>query len=104
MSPGASGGNCLDVAPPREQAHAAARSRSGSGTMRVRAILLAAALVLAPLGARAADLTVWWEKGFYPEEQPAVREIITAFERKTGKQVDLTFHPPFDLPALLAAV
>src|SRR5947208_5908781 len=73
-------------------------------TMRGRAVILAAALVLAPLGAWAADLTVWWEKGFYPEEEPAVREIITAFERKTGKQVDLTFHPPFDLPALLAAV
>ena len=31
--------------------------------MRVRAVLLAAALVLAPLGARAADLVVWWEEG-----------------------------------------
>jgi hypothetical protein len=30
--------------------------------MRVRAVLLAAALVLAPLGARAADLVVWWDK------------------------------------------
>ena len=34
--------------------------------MRVRAILLAAALVLAPLGARAADLVVWWEEGLLP--------------------------------------
>src|SRR5689334_8435509 len=33
------------VAAPRAQAHAGARSRSGSGTMRVRAILLATALV-----------------------------------------------------------
>ena len=36
--------------------------------MRVQAILLAAALALAPLGARAADLVVWWEKGFCPDE------------------------------------
>ncbi len=55
--------------------------------MRVRAVLLAAALALAPLGARAADLVVWWEKGFYPEEDQAVRELVAAFERKTGKKV-----------------
>ena len=36
--------------------------------LRVRAVVLAAALILAPVGARAADLVVWWEKGFsaYP--------------------------------------
>ena len=42
--------------------------------MRVRAVLLAAALALAPLGVRAADLVVWWEKGFYPEADQAVRD------------------------------
>ena len=31
--------------------------------MRARAVVLAVAIVLAPLGARAADLVVWWEKG-----------------------------------------
>src|SRR4051794_22792308 len=81
-----------------------APSRSGSGIMQVRAILLAAALVLAPLGARAADLVVWWEGGLFPEEDPAVREIVAAFERKTGKQVELAFQPLFEMPALLAAV
>jgi hypothetical protein len=35
---------------------------------QVRAILLAAALMLVPLGARTADLVVWWEEGFHPEE------------------------------------
>ena len=33
--------------------------------MRRQAIVLAAALAMAPLGAQAADLVVWWEKGFY---------------------------------------
>ena len=61
--------------------------------MRARAVVLAVAIVLAPLGARAADLVVWWEKGFYPQEDEAVREIIAAFEQKTGKQVELVFHP-----------
>ena len=44
---------------------------------------------MAPLGARAADLVVWWEKGFYPQEDEAVREIIAAFEQESGKQVEL---------------
>jgi multiple sugar transport system substrate-binding protein len=57
--------------------------------MRSRVLLLAAALAVAPLGAKAADLVVWWEKGFYPQEDEAVREIIAAFEQKTGKQVEL---------------
>ena len=57
--------------------------------MRSHAIVLAAALILAPLGARAADLVVWWEKGYYPQEDEAVAEIIAAFEQETGKQVEL---------------
>ena len=36
-----------------------ARSRSGSGTMRVRAVLLAAALALAPLGTQAETVVRW---------------------------------------------
>ena len=57
--------------------------------MRARAVVLAVAIVLAPLGARAADLVVWWEKGFYPQEDEAVAEIVAAFEQETGKQVEL---------------
>src|SRR5215210_9320359 len=62
--------------------------------MRVRAIILAAALVLVSPAARAADLVVWWEEGFNPEEDVAVKEIIAAFEHKTGKKVQLDFFPP----------
>jgi ABC-type glycerol-3-phosphate transport system substrate-binding protein len=58
--------------------------------MRRQAIaLIAAALILTPLGAWAADLVVWWEKAFYPQSDAAVAEVIAAFEQKTGKQVDL---------------
>jgi multiple sugar transport system substrate-binding protein len=57
--------------------------------LRIEAVILAAALVMAPLGARAADLVVWWEKGFNPEEDEAIKEIAAAFEQKTGKQVEL---------------
>ena len=57
--------------------------------MRARALVLAVAIAMAPLGAQAADLVVWWEKGFNPEEDAAVRETVAAFEQKTGKQVEL---------------
>jgi multiple sugar transport system substrate-binding protein len=56
---------------------------------------LPAALILAPLGAQAADLVVWWYKGFYEQEDEAVREIIAAFEQESGKQVDLV-QPALD--------
>jgi multiple sugar transport system substrate-binding protein len=61
--------------------------------------VLAAALVMTPLlGAQAADLVVWWEKGFNPEEDEAVTEIIAAFEHETGKQVELAFYDQAELP------
>jgi multiple sugar transport system substrate-binding protein len=80
-------------AAPCEQAYSDGQGRSGSGTMRVRTILLAAVLVLVPLGAHAADLVVWWEKGWYPEEDRAVVELVAAFEAKTGKDVKLVRQP-----------
>jgi ABC-type glycerol-3-phosphate transport system substrate-binding protein len=52
--------------------------------MRCRAAVLAAALVMAPLGAQGADLVVWWVKGFYAQEDEALAEIIAAFEAHTG--------------------
>ena len=61
--------------------------------MRARAVVLAVAIVLAPLGASGADLVVWWDEGYYAEEDEAVREIIAAFEQDTGKEVELVLHP-----------
>jgi multiple sugar transport system substrate-binding protein len=66
--------------------------------MRAQTVFFAAALILAPAGAQAADLVVWWEKGFYPQEDDAVREIIEAFEQKNGKQVELVFQEQEDFP------
>ena len=61
--------------------------------MHKRVTVLAAAIMLAPLGAKAADLVVWWEQGFYAQEDEAVREIIAAFEQRSGKQIELTQQP-----------
>jgi Bacterial extracellular solute-binding protein len=66
--------------------------------MRSRNVIFAAMLAMMPLGAEGADLVVWWEQGFYPEEENAVRETIAAFEQKTGKPVELVFHDQADLP------
>ena len=71
--------------------------------MRAQAVLVALALVLAPLGAQAADLVVWWEKGYYAEEDEAVREIIAAFEQETGEHVELTLLIKDELPGKIAA-
>jgi multiple sugar transport system substrate-binding protein len=68
-----------------------------------RILVLAAALVVAPLGAKATDLVVWWEEGWYPEEDEAVREIIAAFERDTGKRATLVLRPQEQLVADLVA-
>jgi multiple sugar transport system substrate-binding protein len=58
---------------------------------------LAAAIVMASFDANAADLVVWWEQGFYPQEDEAIREIITAFEQETGKQVELVQPSPDEM-------
>jgi multiple sugar transport system substrate-binding protein len=67
------------------------------------AIHLAAALAMAPLGARAADFVVWWDEGYYADEGEAVSEIVAAFEQKTGKQVALATFPQDDLPDAIEA-
>jgi ABC-type glycerol-3-phosphate transport system substrate-binding protein len=63
--------------------------------------VLVAMLVIAPLGAKAADLVVWWEQGYNPEENAAVRETIAAFEQGSGKQVELVFYDQWELPERL---
>jgi multiple sugar transport system substrate-binding protein len=72
--------------------------------MQARAVFLAAILVLAPVSARAADLVVWWDLGFYPEEDQAVRELVAAFEQKTGKTVELVFHAQAEILDKVRAV
>ena len=57
---------------------------------------------MAPLGAEA-DLVVWWNEGYYAQEGEAVREIIAAFEERTGKQVELVLHPEQELPDKVVA-
>jgi multiple sugar transport system substrate-binding protein len=71
--------------------------------VRIRASVLAAALFLAPLGAKAADLVVWWEEGYYSQEDEALKEIVAAFEQKTGKEVELVQPTQEEVPAKVQA-
>jgi multiple sugar transport system substrate-binding protein len=71
--------------------------------MHNRTAVLVAMLAMAPLGARAADLVVWWDEGRYAEEDEAVKEIIAAFEHDTGKQIELVFQSEEEHPEALAA-
>ena len=68
-----------------------------------RAIVVLAALILAPFGAQAADLVVWWDEGYYAQEDEAVREIIAAFEQGSGKRVELVLYSLDELPDKIAA-
>jgi ABC-type glycerol-3-phosphate transport system substrate-binding protein len=76
---------------------------SGRGIMHGRVFILAAAIILAPLGAKAADLVVWWDEGYHAEEDQALRDIIAAFEQESGKEVELVFHSMEELPDKTAA-
>jgi multiple sugar transport system substrate-binding protein len=71
--------------------------------MRSRTAVLAAMLAMAPFGARAADLVIWWEEGYYAEEDAAVRETVAAFEQDTGTQVELVFYSQAELPGKIVA-
>jgi multiple sugar transport system substrate-binding protein len=68
-----------------------------------RAVILAAALMLVPPGARAADLVVWWDHWTYPAADQAVRELVAAFEQTTGKQVELVFQVQAEHPDKIVA-
>jgi multiple sugar transport system substrate-binding protein len=70
--------------------------------LRVLALVFAA-LILTSLGAKAADLVVWWDEGYYAEEGDAIAEIVAAFEQGSGKQVELALFSQEDLPGKIEA-
>jgi multiple sugar transport system substrate-binding protein len=65
--------------------------------MPLRPVLLAALVALICHSATAADLVIWWNKGFYEQEDDAIREIVAAFEQQTDKQVELVLHPQAEM-------
>ncbi|WP_019508807.1 ABC transporter substrate-binding protein [Pleurocapsa sp. PCC 7319] len=37
-------------------------------------------------------LQIWWDKGYYPEEDEALRAVVSQWEQQTGNQVQLGFY------------
>jgi hypothetical protein len=79
---------CWTALPPSRNGAKLAAILSGGSAMRSRAVILAVAIVMAPPGAGAADLVVWWEKGFYAQRDGSISEIVAAFEQGTGQRLD----------------
>ena len=78
--------SCAARAQPRAKLVQSIGMSHGSHIMRRQAIVLAAALAMAPLGARAADLVVWWEKGFYPQETKRSRRSSPPSSRRPASR------------------
>lgn len=38
-----------------------------------------------------APLRIWWDQGYYPEEDAALKQIVADWEKGTGQTVELTF-------------
>ena len=57
------------------------------------AVAGAASALGIPATPHAADakLTVWWNKGYYPEEDAAMQKIVKEFEASHKVEIDLSF-------------
>ena len=66
----------------------------------VRTLLAAAAIGIGVVTtAHAADLVVWWTKGVTQAEDNAFKEVISLWEKQTGKKVDVSFYASGDTEA-----
>jgi multiple sugar transport system substrate-binding protein len=66
-------------------------------------VIFAVMLAMVPLGAKGADLVVWWPAGYYAEEDVAIRETIAAFEQDSGKEVEVVLYSDQELLDRIAA-
>ncbi len=44
-------------------------------------------------------LEIWWSEGYYPEETDAIESIVSAWEKQSGKKVDLKFFSENEISA-----
>src|SRR3954454_17685239 len=69
--------------------------------------LSVAALLLAFAGLALAQetLVVYWTKGFYPQEDKALDDMIAKFQQKTGVKIELSrYSPQESVPKAVAAL
>ncbi|OJY77493.1 MAG: hypothetical protein BGP12_02910 [Rhodospirillales bacterium 70-18] len=68
-------------------------------------LLSGAAALVHPVPAMAAGkkIVVWWNQGFYPAEDQALKDTVAAWEKATGNTVELTIYNGADLPAKIVS-
>ena len=78
--------------------------------MKLKLILAASLLAMGAVTTSAAfaqeKLTVWWAKGYYPQEDKALYDAIAKFEKKNPKyKIDLSLYAPQEsIPKSVAAM
>jgi multiple sugar transport system substrate-binding protein len=68
----------------------------------IMALMIAVVFAAAPAFAQE-KLVIWWNKSFVPQQDEAFKEIVQKWEKKTGKQADLSFFALPDHPAKMLA-
>ena len=53
--------------------------------------------------ALAADLTIWWNKSYYPEEDKQFDKIVTDFEKEKNLDIEYSFYTNEDVPRKVLA-
>jgi multiple sugar transport system substrate-binding protein len=66
-------------------------------------VVAAALLTSVSTHVLAADLTIWWNKSYYPEEDQQFDKIIADFEKSTGLDVDYSLYTNEDVPRKVLA-
>ncbi|MGA2956141.1 MAG: ABC transporter substrate-binding protein [Thermodesulfobacteriota bacterium] len=70
----------------------------------VKLMVLAVVIFVATApGIAQEKLVIWWNKSFIPQQDEAFKEIVQKWEKKTGKQADLSFFALPDHPAKMLA-
>jgi multiple sugar transport system substrate-binding protein len=69
----------------------------------VRGLLAASLMSSVAAGAMAADLTIWWNKSYYPEEDQQFDKIVSDFEKAKGVDVEYVFYTNEDVPKKVLA-
>jgi multiple sugar transport system substrate-binding protein len=68
-----------------------------------RGLLGATILGLLSWQAHAADLNIWWNKSYYPEEDQQFDRTVAAFEKESGLDVEYTYYTNEDIPRKVLA-
>lgn len=56
-----------------------------------------------PARAAGKAITVWWNQGYYPQEDAAFRQVVSDWEKKTGNTVNLTLTNTSDIVTKIVA-